>query len=133
MRKNRVEVIEYINGLKDYEGYIQFSHRAIDLEKDIFPRVEDIDKSDAKDGFVYEAHFYKNNESIMIRQLNHEWVVSVTDISDEKFEVTIEKFYAITGLKVNMAQMWEAKEDKLCADMKVMKLQKVVFAGFQNA
>ncbi len=127
---NRTEVIEYINGLKDYEGFVQFSHRAIDLKKDIFPRVDDIED---ERGFIYEAHFYKDNESIMIRQLNHEWVVSVTDMSDKKFEVSIEKFYAISDLKINMAQMWEAKEDELCADMEVMKLQKVVFAGFQNA
>jgi hypothetical protein len=46
MRKNRTEVIEYINGLKEYEGYVQFSHRAIDLDKDIFPKVEDIDEVD---------------------------------------------------------------------------------------
>lgn len=128
MRKNRTEVIEYINGLKEYEGYVQFSHRAIDLHKDIFPKDEDIDEVDAKDGFVYEAHFCKGNESIMVRQLNHEWVVSTTDISGAE----IETFYGISDLKIKMVQIWEAEPDELCKGMKVMKLKKVVFAGFEK-
>jgi len=128
MRKNREEVIAYINRLKEYEGYVQFSHRAIDLEKDIFPRVDDIEKNDIKNGFVYEAHFCKDNKSIMIRQLNHEWVVSETDISNAEEET----FHGIADLKVKMAQIWEATPDKLCEGMEVMKLKKVVFAGFEK-
>ena len=127
MRKSREEVVEYINGLKEYEGYVQFSHRAIDLEKDLFPRVEDIVLED-KNSFVYEAHFCKENKSIMIRQINDAWYVSETDISNAERET----FHAIAGLKVNMAQIWEAKADELCEGMDVMKLQKVVFAGFKK-
>jgi len=132
MRKSRSEIIEYINTLKEYEGFVQFSHRAIDLERDIFPKVEDIDSADATNGFVYEAHFCKENESIMIRQLNNEWVVSKTDISETKFEVFIETFHAVSDLKINMAQIWKPEQDELCAGMDVMKLQKVVFAGFEK-
>ena len=120
---NRTEVIEYINGLKDYEGYVQFSHRAIDLEKDLFPREDDIEVGD---GFVYEAHFCKDNTTIAIRQLNHEWIVSKTDISNAQEEI----FYGIADLKIKMAQIWEAEPDALCEGMEVMRLQKVVFAGF---
>lgn len=126
MRKSRTEIIEYINRLKEYEGYVQFSHRAIDLTKDIFPKVDDIDSVDATDGFVYEAHFCKGSKSIMVRQLNNEWVVSTTDISDTE----IETIYGIANLRIKMAQIWEAKPDELCEGMEVMKLQKVVFAGF---
>ena len=126
MRKNRDEIIDYINMLSGYEGYVQFSHRAIDIEKDVFidkePKVED------EDGFIYEAHFTNGNDSIMIRQQNDAWVVSTTTIKDAEL-VT---FHAITGLKVNMAQIWEAKEDELCEGMEVLKLQKVVFAGFEK-
>jgi len=125
MRKNREEVIAYINGLKEYEGYVQFSHRAIDLEKDIFPRKYDIEN---EKGFVYEAHFCKDNKSIMIRQVNHEWVVSETDISNAEEET----FHGIADLKIKMAQIWEATPDKLCESMEVMKLKKVVFAGFEK-
>ena len=127
MRKNRTEVIEYINSLKEYEGYVQFSHRPIDLERDLFPRTEDIEL-DNQQSFVYEAHFCNGQESIMIRQQNADWVVSKTDISSAEFET----FHGIAGLKVKMAQIWEEKPDELCEGMKVNKLQKVVFAGFEK-
>jgi len=126
MKKNRTEVIEFINSLSGYEGYVQFSHRAIDIEKDLFletnPKVED------EEGFVYEAHFENGIESIAIRQLNESWLVSTTDITNAERET----FYAIADLKVNMAQVWEAKKDALCENMDVMKLEKVVFAGFEK-
>ena len=127
MRKNRTEVIEYINELKEYEGYIQFSHRPIDLERDLFPRTEDI-VPETKQSFVYEAHFCKGTTSVMIRQVNDAWLVSETDISLAEFET----FHGIAGLKVKMAQIWEAKADELCEGMEVMKLKKVVFAGFEK-
>lgn len=127
MRKTREEVMEYINGLKEYEGYVQFSHRAIDLEKDLFPRAENIELED-KNSFVYEAHFCKENRSIMIRQINDRWYVSETEISNAELET----FHAIAGLKVKMAQIWKSEPDDLCEGMDVMKLQKVVFAGFEK-
>ena len=127
MRKNRIEVIEYINELKEYEGYVQFSHRPIDLEQDLFPRTEDI-VPETKQSFVYEAHFCKGTTSVMIRQVNDAWLVSETDINSAEFET----FYGIAGLKVKMAQIWEEKPDELCEGMKVNKLQKVVFAGFEK-
>jgi len=127
MRKNRTEVIEYINSLKEYEGYVQFSHRPIDLEKDLFPRTTDIELENQQ-SFVYEAHFCNGQESIMIRQQNADWVVSKTDIASAEFET----FYGIAGLKVKMAQIWQSEADELCDGMEVMKLQKVVFAGFEK-
>ena len=36
MQKTKEEIIEYINGLDGYEGYVQFSDRPIDKDKDIF-------------------------------------------------------------------------------------------------
>ena len=127
MRKNRTEVIAYINELKEYEGYVQFSHRPIDLERDLFPRSEDI-VQETKQSFVYEAHFCNGQESIMIRQQNADWVVSKTEITSAEFET----FHGIAGLKVKMAQIWEAKADELCEGMEVMTLKKVVFAGFEK-
>lgn len=127
MKKNRVEIIEYINGLKGYEGYVQFSHRAINLEIDVFigkdPKVED------EKGFIYEAHFCNGVESIMIRQVNADWMVSKTDIS----KAELETFHGIDNLKVKMAQIWKSEADDLCEGMEVMKLEKVVFAGFEIA
>lgn len=135
MRKNRTEVIEYINGLKGYRGYVQFSHRPL-KQKDIFEESDpqiDIEKK----GFIYEAHFCNAKQSIMIRQINNEWLVSTTDISKAKeieFYV-LEKTKHLENIKSNwikMAQIWEEKPDELCEGMGVMKLQKVVFAGFEK-
>jgi CRISPR type III-associated protein (TIGR04423 family) len=129
---NKSEVIEYINSLDGYEGYVQFSHRAIEKEKDIFlnknPKVSD------EEGFVYEAHFYKDNNSISIKQINNSWVVSKTDILNvdqadmQKFITDIAEF----NYEVKMAQIWEDKEDEYCEHMMVKRLKKVVFAGFEG-
>ena len=132
MKKTKQEILKYVNSLQGYQGYVQFSHRPIDKEKDIFtdrhPCIED------ENGFIYEAHFCNSSESISIKQVNNSWLVSTTDISniDEKeiqeYISDIEKF----DYKVKMAQVWEEEEDHLCENMKVKKLNKVVFVGFQE-
>jgi CRISPR type III-associated protein (TIGR04423 family) len=124
MKKNKTEILEYINSLRGYEGYVQFSNRPIE---DIWTQKSDIGV-DAKDGFVYEAHFSNGVESISIKQLNATWLISKTDISNIKEEDT-EIFYALEQ-NVKMAQIWEEVTDPLCEDMKVKKLQKVVLVGF---
>lgn len=129
--KNKTEVIEYINELKNYQGYVQFSHRPIDKEKDIFidiqPKVED------EKGFIYEASFCNELESITIKQLNDSWKIATTDIKNIKTE-DIQTY--LTDIKelpnIKMAQIWEAKEDELCEGMEVKELQKVVFIGFEK-
>ena len=135
MKKSRTEIIEYINSLKNYEGYVQFSDTPL-RECDVFEGYQDIKLTPTK-GFVYESHFSNGNESIMIRQQNAEWVVSKTSIVDmEEKDVNLyalEKTSHLKGINFNwvkMVQIWEVKEDKLCDGMDVMKLQKVVFAGF---
>ena len=124
MKKNKTEILEYINSLRGYEGYVQFSDRPIE---DIWTQKSDI-SVDAKGGFVYEAHFSNGVESISIKQINSSWLVSTTDISNIKEENT-EIFYALEK-NVKMAQIWDKITDPLCEDMKVEKLQKVLFAGF---
>jgi CRISPR type III-associated protein (TIGR04423 family) len=125
------QVIEYINGLQNYQGYVQFSHRPIDKSRDIF--INSTPQTIDEDGFVYEAHFCNEQESISIRQINGSWLVSKTDISNvsdidmQEFITDIEKLS-----KLKMAQIWEDVEDELCENMMVKKLKKVVFAGFIN-
>ena len=138
MKKSRTEVIEYINSLKAYEGYVQFSDTPL-RECDVFEGYQDIKLTPTK-GFVYEAHFTNGKESIMIRQQNAEWVVSTTDdiskVEEKDMNLyALEKTSHLKDVKsewVKMAQIWEAKADKLCDGMEVMKLQKVVFAGFEK-
>ena len=136
MKKTKEKIIEYINSLKGYQGYVQFSDRRI---KDIFETFSDI-KVDAKDGFVYEAHFYNGKDSITIKQINNYWLVDET--KDTPLADT-QTYMAINNLKVKMAQIWKEVEDMLCElekddsdkttkGMQVKKLKKVVFAGFEN-
>jgi len=124
MKKNREEIVEYINTLKGYEGYVQFSHRPIDMGKDVFidkdPSIED------ENGFVYEAHFANGKESISVHQINDGWLVSKTNIENVETEI----YKAIDTLKVKTAQIWGKERDALCENMEVMNLKKVVFAGF---
>jgi len=117
----------YINSLKNYQGYIQFSDTPI-RECDIFREFQDIKLSLTK-GFIYEAHFFNGEDSIAIKQVNNTWIVD--DV--KKVDTTNKKIYhAIENLEVEMAQIWEAEEDEFCENMKVKKLKKVVFAGFKS-
>jgi CRISPR type III-associated protein (TIGR04423 family) len=133
MKKNRDEIIEYINSLKGYNGYVQFSNRPIDKNKDIF--LDGNVKIENENGFIYEAHFSNGTESIQIRQINDSWLVSITDISNidkkdiQEYISDIEDF----DYKIKMAQIWEECEDEYCENMKVKKITKVVFAGFVDA
>lgn len=132
MKKSRTEIIEYINTLKGYQGYVQFSHRPIDKDKDIF--IENALSVKDEDGFIYEAHFCNAKESVSIRQINDGWLVSTIDISNIDTK-DIELYLSdIKGFNysVKMAQIWKAEKDELCEGMEVLKLQKVVFAGFHN-
>jgi len=127
-----IEVIKFINDLNGYQGYVQFSHRAIDKARDIF--ITDNPKIENENGFVFEAHFVNNKESISIKQINDSWIVSRSDISNIE-DRDIQSFLTdIKGFnhKVKMVQIWETKEDNLCENMKIMNLQKIVFAGFDN-
>ena len=127
MKKSESEIVEYVNTLDTYQGYIQMSDKPIE---DIF---KDFGKIEFKptSGFIYEAHFYSKseNKSISIKQINESWYV---DESENVPLTDTQTYIAIDNLKVKMAQIWEEKEDKLCEDMKVKKLKKVVFVGFEG-
>lgn len=132
MKKTREEVITYINALQGYQGYVQFSHRPIDKTKDIFYDGKKVEIQN-EDGFIYEAHFCNDIKSISIKQLNDSWMVSETDITNIKEEDTQIYLTDVENLpSVKMVQIWEEKEDEFCEDMKVKKLQKVVFKGFKK-
>ena len=126
MKKNQTEILDYINNLKGYQGYIQMSDCPI---SDIWKEYSDINFT-PKSGFVYEAHFFNGKNSIAIKQINDNWLVDESKnipLSDAQI------YHAINGLELKMAQIWESENDPLCEDMPVMKLKKVVFAGFKGA
>lgn len=125
----REEVIKYINSLQGYDGYVQFSHREIVKEKDIF-QDRKIEVENEK-GFIYEANFCNKETSIYIKQINNAWHISETDISKIPNE-DIEEYGSKYGAKIKMAQIWKSESDELCENMNVKKLNKVVFAGFKG-
>lgn len=130
MTKN--ELKEYLEKLQGYNGYIQYSNRPINKDRDIFLnqnlKVED------EDGFIYEAHFCNGKESISIKQINQYWLVNKTDVSNidkndiQSYKSDIQDW----NYNIKMAQIWEDVEDSLCENMRVKKLKKVVFMGFEN-
>lgn len=123
MKKNQIEIIDYINTLKGYQGYIQMSDCPI---RDIWKDYSDINFT-PKSGFIYEAHFFNGKDSIAIKQINDCWLV------DENKNIPLsdtQTYHGSHNSKIKMAQIWEAENDPLCENMPVLKLKKVVFAGF---
>jgi CRISPR type III-associated protein (TIGR04423 family) len=129
MRYSREEIITYINSLKGYQGYVQFSDTKI-RTCDVFKARQNIELQPTENGFVYEAHFCNDIESISIKQINDSWLCTTADISNIESHDT-NKYLSNFG-KIIMAQIWESEEDEHCAGMKVKKLKKVVFAGFEG-
>jgi len=132
--KDRDRLIEDINEeLQNYQGYIQYSNRAISKKDDIF--IKDNPKADEKGGFIYEAHFCNDEQSISIKQINDSWIVSTTQLSEiDNIEKDIQSY--ISDIKdcpkIKMAQIWEEEVDEFCDGMSVKKLKKVVFVGFEK-
>ena len=123
------ELIDVINSLENYEGYVQFSHRGIEKERDIFIAKE-INVAKDEHGFIYEAHFFNALKRVSqeIKYINGLWYLSEVEQVPSSDEVS---YKARFGNSVKMAQIWEEQEDALCEDMRVKKLKKVVFSGFE--
>lgn len=142
MKKNRDEILKYVNeNLRDYEGYIQLMGEKID-EKHLFLAGERTPGL-GEDELIYEAHFFNANlkKSISIRQINDAWFVDETELNKVALEESdIKTFYPKFGnFKIKMAQIWQDEKDEFCEVLRedgtreslpVLKLQKIVFAGF---
>lgn len=142
MKKNRDEILKYVNeNLRDYEGYIQLMGEKID-EKHLFLAGERTPGL-GKDELIYEAHFFNVNskKSVFIRQINDAWFVDETELNKVALEESdIKTFYPKFGnFKIKMAQIWQDEKDEFCEVLRedgtreslpVLKLQKIVFAGF---
>lgn len=142
MKKNRDEILKYVNeNLKGYEGYIQLMGEKID-EKHLF-LADERTPGLGEDELIYEAHFFNANlkKSISIRQINDAWFVDETELNKVALEESdIKTFYPKFGnFKIKMAQIWQDEKDEFCEVLRedgtreslpVLKLQKIVFAGF---
>ena len=80
-------------------------------------------------------------KSISIRQINDAWFVDETELNKVALEESdIKTFYPKFGnFKIKMAQIWQDEKDEFCEvfredgtreSLPVLKLQKIVFAGF---
>ena len=146
MRKNKDEILRYVNDdLKDYEGYIQLMGKKIDKEQ-LFLAGERT-PSLGKDDLIYEAHFFSANskKSVSIRQINDGWLVDETALGDINLDPEknpdVKEFHSkskpdfsdkFKDVKIKMVQIWDKQEDKYCENLKVSRLQKIVFAGFKK-
>nr|WP_314072055.1 TIGR04423 family type III CRISPR-associated protein [uncultured Campylobacter sp.] len=142
MKKNKDEILKYVNeNLKGYEGYIQLMGEKID-EKHLFLAGERTPGL-GEDELIYEAYFFNANlkKSISIRQINDAWFVDETELNKVALEESdIKTFYPKFGnFKIKMAQIWQDEKDEFCEvpqdngtleGLPVLKLQKIVFAGF---
>ena len=132
MKKNRDEILEYVNSLTGYEGYIQLMSEKIDEKHIFFAGEKSPGLSEGE--LIYEAHFFSlsQNKSIFIRQINDGWFVDETDLSSVKLsEDDVKVFYAKSSdIKIKMAQIWIEENDELCEELPVLKFKKSAFAGF---
>ena len=133
--ENETDVIKAIEGYMNqgYEGYVQFSAAPIDA-KCVFKKSNATQKFPTdKEGFISEAHFCNSETSITIRRINAAWYIDKTDLScivDEAKD--IQTYHSKHG-HIKMAQIWQEEKDDFCEGMNVLKLKKVVFAGFEDA
>jgi len=128
-KMNLEEIINYINSLEGYQGYVQFSHREIDIKKDVF--IDTNPKIENEKGFIYEAHFCNGKNSITIKQINDSFMIIENSVENiDKRDIDI--FKGISNLKIKMAQIWEEIEDEDFDEFKVKKLKNVVFYGFKG-
>lgn len=153
MKKNKDEILKYVNeNLKGYEGYIQLMGEKID-EKHLFLAGERTPGL-GEDELIYEAYFFdeKSKKSVSIRQINDAWFVDETELGganlDPKKNPDIKEFHSkfkpefsakFKEVKIKMAQIWQDEKDEFCEvpqgngtleGLPVLKLQKIVFAGF---
>jgi len=126
---NLNEIIEYINNLENYEGFVRFSHRPIQ-PKDIFKSSKI--KIEKENGFIVEAFFCNGIKSIEIKHVNDRWLVSEIILPQKINPHDIDIYKSKVVGKVKMLQIWEEVEDSDFEEFKVKKLKNVVFYGFEG-
>jgi CRISPR type III-associated protein (TIGR04423 family) len=119
------KVIEYLNSLEGFEGFVRYSHRPI-KSGDIFRGEVKIKK---EDGFIVEAFFCNGKKSIEIKQINNKWLLGEFDLPDKIDNKDLDIFESRVAGRVKMLQLWEEEE---VDGFLVKKLKNVVFFGFEG-
>ena len=119
------KVIEYLNSLKGFEGFVRYSHRPI-KSGDIFKKEVEVKK---EDGFILEAFFCNGKKSIEIKQINDKWLLAEFDLPQKIENEDMDVFESKVARRVKMLQLWEEEEED---GFLVKKLKNVVFFGFEG-
>lgn len=126
----------------EYEGYIQMSDKRIEhvyTKATKLPGLEEL-YVDAKGektevNYVLEMALYdaKNENSILIRQHNNDFLVLKKELKDVD-EKDIDSFYTVTSNtpKMKIAQIWEEQDNAFCLNMAVLVPKALMFAGFES-
>jgi len=119
------KVIEYLNSLEGFEGFVRYSHRPI-KSGDIFKNKINIKR---EEGFIVEAFFCNGKKSIEIKQVNDKWLLAEFDLPKKIDNKDVDVFESKVAGKVKMLQLWKKEE---LDGFLVKKLKNIVFFGFEG-
>jgi CRISPR type III-associated protein (TIGR04423 family) len=121
------DLIDALKKLEGYEGYVQFSHKELEIIKPI-----EIKTPNESNVFLVEAYYCNKTEkkSIAVRYYAGAWYWE-DDIDLSKAEGNdIQTYQTKYDENAILSQVWIAEDDEYCNNWKVKKLKKVVFSGF---
>lgn len=127
--------LESLKDIKDlhYEGYVWSSDakepKIIDGKIGKLPE-------DGENPFIIEALLWAANERISV-QIRHsdKYVIHENDLSDTNLAEDIRTYlpHKLKGIKkLKFKEIWQEVPDPLCLGMPVLKMQALVFVGFEN-
>lgn len=133
--KTLEELKKYYEQLtNDFEGYIQMSDEKLNKVFTSKQKLLSWDSLFNGKNFILEACLFDGDRSITIRQVNNKFAVIDKRLSEyQKENITTQSFLTTGYAKVNIAQIWEEKNDENCLDMKVLKPTIQLFVGFNSA
>jgi CRISPR type III-associated protein (TIGR04423 family) len=132
--KTLEELKKYYEQLSsDFEGYIQMSDEKLNKVFTSKQKLPSWDSLFNGKNFILEACLFDGDRSITIRQVNNKFAIIDKRLSEyQKENITTQSFLTTAYAKVNIAQIWEEKNDENCLDMKVLKPTIQLFVGFNS-
>ena len=123
----------YENLSSEFEGYIQMSDEKLNKVFTSKQKLPSWDSLHNGKNFIFEVCLFDGDRSITIRQVNNKFAIIDKRLSEyQKENITTQSFLTTAYAKVNIAQIWEEKNDENCLDMKVLKPTIQLFVGFNS-
>lgn len=135
-----MEKTDFINKIKDIPltGYLWLSnevkpsrvYRNVKIDTSVF----DVDNPFVAEGLLYDQ---ANNLSYQIKYIDNKYRIFEGSTQKQNADDVIEPksfiAHSIDGVeKLKFAQFFTLQKDDGCIDMKVLKLDRVVFVGFED-